>query len=449
MVSLRHVLGAAAIAGAAISGLPQGGPAPLRAATEPLYAWVQMVPPGVGQARALVPAGTACPDLVADGRTVPMRVRAPADRANGFAVTSCQADLPAGASALRVGSLDLPAPKAAPQRIAVIGDTGCRIKGDRAQACDDPAAWPFPAMAAAVAAARPDLIVHVGDYLYRESPCPEGDRGCAGSEWGYNWGTWQADFFAPAGPMLATAPLLLLRGNHETCGRAWRGWYRFLAERDWTPECHDYEAPYAIDIGARRLVVLDSTHADDREAKPHQVMHYQALLHAVNGLAAAGGRESWLVSHKPFWSIGRIKGAKGPHPHADGYNAVLQAAEAAVPLAPEVTGILSGHFHLFQALSFEGGNPDAAGGAAVARRPNQLILGNGGTMLARGAAGSLPAGFDAWGLAARNFVTMDRFGFGLLEPSGTDWQLTLSGSDGTAFARCTVVPFDARCAPLQ
>ena len=57
--------------------------------------------------------------------------------------------------------------------------------------------------------------------------------------------------------------------------------------------------------------------------------------------------------------------------------------------------------------------------------------------------------FDAWGLAARNFVTMDRFGFGLLEPSGTDWQLTLSGSDGTAFARCTVVPFDARCAPLQ
>ena len=61
-------------------------------------------------------------------------------------------------------------------------------------------------------------------------------------------------------------------------GRAWRGWYRFLAERDWTPECHDYEAPYAIDIGARRLVVLDSTHADDREAKPHQVMHYQALL---------------------------------------------------------------------------------------------------------------------------------------------------------------------------
>mgnify|MGYP000167914488 CR=1 FL=1 len=63
-------------------------------------------------------------------------------------------------------------------------------------------------VAGAVAAWDPDLIVHVGDYLYRESPCPEGQSGCAGSPHGDNWATWNADFFAPASPLLGAAPPL-------------------------------------------------------------------------------------------------------------------------------------------------------------------------------------------------------------------------------------------------
>ena len=92
---------------------------------------------------------------------------------------------------------------AEPQRILVLGDTGCRIKGAALQACNDPAAWPFPPLAAAAAKLKPDLIVHVGDYLYRESACPAGNAGCAGSPWGDNWTTWQADFYTPAAPLLA------------------------------------------------------------------------------------------------------------------------------------------------------------------------------------------------------------------------------------------------------
>lgn len=409
------------------------GRIPAQAAEDPLYAWVQLGPGDSAQARALVPAGATCPNLVVDGQARKMQLRAPADPADAFAVTSCQAALPRGVASLQVGSLALPLPSAAPRRIAVIGDTGCRIKGDRVQACDDPAAWPFPAVAEAVAAARPDLIVHVGDYHYRESPCPEDAHGCAGSEWGYNWGTWQADFFAPAGPMLAGAPFLFVRGNHETCERAWRGWYRFLAEIAWTPECHDYSAPYAVTVDGHRLIVLDSTKANDRKAKPGQVESYAALLHAVNDLAA-GAPGSWLVTHKPFWSIGKVKGAGGRHPHSDGYNAVLQAADEDTPLAAEIGSILSGHFHLFQALSFAG----------TPARPNQLILGTGGTLLAEGPA-VLPAGFDAWGMAAKNFMTLEKFGFALLEPTGGSWRMTLNDTGGTVFATCDLAPFSARC----
>ncbi len=113
-----------------------------------------------------------------------------------------------------------------PQRILVLGDTGCRIKGASLQACNDPAQWPFPQLAAAAASLKPDLVIHVGDYLYRESACPAGNQGCAGSPWGDNWTTWQADFFTPAAPLLAAAPIVLARGNHEDCKRAGPGWTR-------------------------------------------------------------------------------------------------------------------------------------------------------------------------------------------------------------------------------
>lgn len=423
---------------AALLGFMLAAAAPTCLAAEaPLHAWVQLGAGGGAQARAIVAAARDCPALEVDGETRPMRLRAPAQAGGPFGVGSCEAELPRGAARLRVGSLELPAPKPMPRRIAVIGDTGCRIKKDYVQDCDDPQAWPFPALARAVAAAQPDLVVHVGDYLYRESPCPEEDHGCGGSEWGYNWGSWQEDFFAPAAPIFAAAPFLFLRGNHETCDRAWRGWYRFLAPEGWTPECRRYSPPYAVELDGRRLIVLDSTRADDTEPKPRQVAHYAALLQAVNGLAA-GAPGSWLVTHKPFWSVHKVKGAGGRHPHSDGYNAVLQAAAAQVPLAPEIVTILSGHYHLFQSLAFAGAVP----------RPNQLVLGSGGTKLDSGPA-SLPAGFDAWGMAVADYALLDRFGFGLLEPAeGQDWRLTLHDPAGAAFARCALAPYAARCETL-
>ncbi len=71
-------------------------------------------------------------------------------------------------------------------------------------------------------------MIHVGDYVYRETPCPEGNTTCAGSPWGYGWDVWNADFFEPAAPLLANAPWLVVRGNHENCARAGEGWLRFL-----------------------------------------------------------------------------------------------------------------------------------------------------------------------------------------------------------------------------
>lgn len=158
-------------------------------------------------------------------------------------------------------------------RVVVIGDTGCRVKGptafvqagdgtatggDRLQDCTSEASWPYNKLARVAASFNPDLVLHNGDMHYREG-FPEGTEvafgGTANAANGgtqsdnaavkakfaaagigdsitYGWRAWEEDFFKASGPLLAIAPWALTRGNHELCDRAAQGWYRFLDPRN-------------------------------------------------------------------------------------------------------------------------------------------------------------------------------------------------------------------------
>ena len=250
------------------------GAAGARAAIEPAadQAWVEMASGG-GSVVRLLTGASACPVLTVDGVQAPMIERAaPATlpaRANkakvdaplAFAGRVCERTLPRGVRDVALAGQRLPAPRKRIDRIVVIGDTGCRLKAsDKAwQGCNDPAKWPFATIAARAAAAHPDLVLHVGDYLYRENDCPVGDAACAGVAWGYGEPSWRADFLAPAAPLLAAAPWVMVRGNHEECARAGEGWWRLLdphtpeAGQDCIDPAHDdtgnRAAPYVVDLG--------------------------------------------------------------------------------------------------------------------------------------------------------------------------------------------------------
>ena len=95
-----------------------------------------------------------------------MRARGNPDPAR-FPVVVCEAVQPFGAAAQVEGAaIALPAVTRSPVRIAVVGDTGCGTWQD----CADPAAWPFARLAEQAAGAGPDLVIHVGDYVYRGTP---------------------------------------------------------------------------------------------------------------------------------------------------------------------------------------------------------------------------------------------------------------------------------------
>ncbi len=184
-----------------------------------------------------------------------------------FPVSSCEYPLPSGTTSALVAGRSLPVPKANPTTIVVIGDTGCRLQTDNGwQSCNDTnpngtdTPYPFAAIAAAAAAQNPDLVLHVGDYAYRDNECPAGlGYNCGGSPWGFGWDTWEADLFTPGAPLLAAAPWIMTRGNHEQCNRAGQGWYRFLDTQPFdTGDVHTCDNPAYDDPGA----ASNSTTAD-------------------------------------------------------------------------------------------------------------------------------------------------------------------------------------------
>jgi hypothetical protein len=218
--------------------------------TLPLAVWSQHGPAGQLAVRAIVAEGLPCPLASVENQARTMRVRAGGNGKTAagndknptfeppFAVASCEIDVPATTGQVEVGGQPVAMPKATVQRIVLLGDTGCRIKisangqGDPLQDCSSADAWPWARIARAAAREKPDLVIHVGDYHYREycdDPLrctPLRERGVVVS---YGWVGWQADFFVPAAPLLAQAPWVFVRGNHENCDRGGEGWMRFLS----------------------------------------------------------------------------------------------------------------------------------------------------------------------------------------------------------------------------
>ena len=176
--------------------------------------------------RSVIAPGMACPKVVADGTALTSDTRGKVD--GDYPVQTCIAHAAPSSRAITVDGLAAPALPSDIKRIVVIGDTGCRLEGSFTQDCNDPAKWPFATVARLAAARHPDLVIHVGDYYYRETACPDNQPGCAGSPFGDNWAVWQKDFFDPAAPLLASAPWVMVRGNHELCSRGGHGWFRLL-----------------------------------------------------------------------------------------------------------------------------------------------------------------------------------------------------------------------------
>ena len=332
---------------------------------------------------------------------------------------ACEAAIPGGTKSLKLAQQTLRLPQT-PSSVAVVGDTGCRIEGQRLQSCNDPAAWPFLKNAGSIAKSRPDLIVHVGDYLYREDACPDAAKGCEGPH-GDNWATWDADFFAPAAAALAAAPWAFSRGNHESCKRSWRGWFYYLDPRPFGGTCTEWSDAWIAASGTLRIGMMDSAPVNDADkADAAYVTPFTARL------ASLSGRVDWIAVHHPFWAY-RPRGAA-----LDMETASLAAAwDQAKPAGVKM--VVSGHTHLFEFIEFG------------ATHPRQLVAGNGGTNLADSIKPTL-AGETLFGVMVAGGNTRHEFGYTELHRDSKKWTLRLKDLDGSMALTCTLPDKgEARC----
>lgn len=220
------------------------------------------------------------------------------------------------------------------------------------------------------------------------------------------WAAWRNDFFLPAANLLPTAVWVFSRGNHELCSRAGPGWFYLLDPASpllgpgrhqdscppqtpahwragaWPPPPalpFDREPfptvpsqPYRLRLGGLNIVAVDSSNAAD--AVLYNGGMYVAQYRTVADMLT-DNTPTWIVTHRPIWGI--VKKIKGGPSGGEPYgfiNVTQQAAIAAAfwaGLPSNVTAVLAGHMHRFQAIGFG------------RRRPPQLIVGNSGMELSQ------------------------------------------------------------------
>ncbi len=443
---------------------------PQPATVSPIAAYMLLGPDGQRTARVVTEIKD-CPALFVDGKVVAMHVRVPAGTAalrptaskpeltkpSAFPATVCDADIAGDARDVSVHGWHIPTQPKVIRKIVVIGDTGCRIKAadNAVQPCDDPKGYPFATIAKAAADWKPDLVVHVGDYLYRENPCPDGNTICAGSPWGYGLDAWRADFLDPAQPLLKAAPWIAVRGNHESCNRAGQGWRRLLDTGPFSAETScddplydrvgDFSMPYAVPLGdGAQIVNWDTSGAGYRlfaAGDPH-IAAYQANIGIIAELAKKAAH-TILTNHHPVLGVaaGKMKdGSIAVGPNNLSLAAILAAADPKLYPAG-IDLLLSGHVHVFEQLSFGG------------KYPSQFVTGFSGTQEdivplpetlpdnSDPVPGASPDAFSSW---------IDGFGFMTMERHGPDtWTAEIRDREGTVVDTCTIEGRLSHCSVPQ
>lgn len=257
---------------------------------------------------------------------------------------------------------------AQPHKIAILGDTGCRLKESALkrtyQDCSNPKKWPFPAVMKSLEKEKPDFIIHLGDYHYREQCTPGKPCQRMSPSVGYGWEPWKLDFFEPSKTALKQSPWLIVRGNHEDCNRAFLGYKTLLRTVDWQHSCDDTDELQIITLGNLAIINLDSSAITDMPdfSEKSQALwkkHFDSLNAKIISLHVT---RIWLVTHKPAYGLVRLAGTFAP------VNMNLRKYLENASWTKKVEVIFGGHIHNSQITRTKDS-------------PLQLVIGNGGTEL--------------------------------------------------------------------
>lgn len=418
-------------------------------------------------ARTVININETCPTVseVGGDSAITMISR---DNPNHFSVLVCEALVEFDKSYqinFATGAVELPIAKSNPENILVYGDTGC------SHCATGTAAEPFKTLADAGASEKADLVLHMGDFNYRgtsgktafswyqdgkwqqseEYTYDAGDGESLGQHCGQVpgqsflsqsasnsnrpdiWENWLDDLFLPADNLMASAPWIVARGNHELCSRAGPGYFYFLdhntrltgskqlscpipdASKD--AEHNTVQIPnFVVSFEHLDIAVIDSANACDNSSQSPFTQKYKKVFSDLEN--EVGGNPAWLMTHRPIY------GVEGPSSQAVSctskgeFSCVNQMMQAAIKqqksktLPSAVELIFTGHMHRFESVSFPG-----------SKRPPNIVVGSSGVSLSSGA----PYGANTTEVDGEKALVLS-----------TSDSLTLNGEDYQSFGYMSV-----------
>ncbi|WP_415920717.1 metallophosphoesterase [Tateyamaria sp. SN6-1] len=273
-----------------------------------------------------------------------------------------------------------------PPTFVAFGDTGCRgFRSHRGvQDCDSAnmsdkniTQFMFKKVTELAAAERPEFVVHLGDYRYDDERKQK------------TMDMWDSDFFERVRlGLLAQAPWVFVRGNHEDCSLAGLGWFYFFAPSEGNCSGTGMSDTFYFDVADRsagmqdphRFIVIDTTASWGSHSNRHQaaMTDMAAAVTAANTVNwGAAGPSAWFLMHKPLWAVDDYP---NPPAQADPFTGSLLRAvmsrngPAACKAYDHTTcglkAVLAAHLHIFQNAI----TPQAA-------LPQQIVVGNSGVRM--------------------------------------------------------------------
>jgi|GEM_PF-4042766 len=332
------------------------------------YTWVQYGADDKLIARAIIKKTDhpierqkECPIVLVDKKQREMQFRAMHDDpAIKEKIIVCEIDI-TSATTVEIEGQELKLPPIRVNRFVVIGDTGCEnsffSESHRRQKCDSKN-WPFKAIADKVANMSPDFVIHMGDYMYRDKYTNSEDE-IKNKE--MQWSFFKDDFFDPAKKLLKTAPMVFIRGNHESCKYGGDGWFSFLESREYS-ECLDYTESYNVHINDLKFSVFDSSAAakGDKYTQEQLIKYSEDFAKLYNSLYS----KHWLLIHQPVIPLMKISDDETFVKELHAFvvkDAYKDKYSNKIPIS------IAGHYHVM----------------AYLERPKnnfiQMVIGNGGT----------------------------------------------------------------------
>jgi hypothetical protein len=336
-------------------------------------------------ARALIDEKAECPSISVDGTVSAMRER-PDPRSATFGrlcerrilwrSKDLKIEMSSGKDVLLSQTV-----KHDPKTMTVMGDTGCRVASHEDQKCFSEADWPFGVIADSAGRVTSDLLIHVGDYFYREAACKRSSPACHHRAFGDRQESWWTDFFEPARELLPKAPWIFVRGNHEDCKRGGFGWFYYFGSNG--EPCEAIHETTYLPFPDVLVLHFDTSHADDEYAYEVVQPKWQGLADEIKAMTALPGGNTpvLLLTHKPAYALCNDKAMPSSGCDSKRSNAITVANLARVREiigVVQATGrrtiVLGGDIHTFQVADVMP-QPDSD------KTVTQVIVGNGGSGL--------------------------------------------------------------------